>query len=318
MYELFLEHKRKKTVARLLNEAGHRTRNGSKFSDTTVVRLLQDPTAKGKHRLNYTRSLGIGKAWEVKPESEWEFFDIDPIVPAELWDRCNGILDEKRKNFKRPARKGVELFAGLTFCECGGKMYVPSNNPKYICNKCRNKIPVGDLESEYVENLKGFFLSSEEVSGHLQQSKDALVEKEELLAAKRRELHKIEKESERTYRLYADEKLTADEFTPLFKPLQARKKELEDEIPKTEAEIDFQKVNELSTDEVLSEANELYSRWPSLTQEKRRSVVESITDKIVIGTGNEGTITIELAYMPSFEELTTEQRNFRDSWRPRA
>lgn len=324
MFELFVEHKRVGTVARILNEKGLRTRVGAQWSDTTVGRLLQDPTFKGRHRLNYT-TRDEKNGWKIKAESEWEYIDVEPLVAAEVWDRCNAVLAAKGK---RPwAKRPVHLFAGLAYCECGHKMYVLSNSPKYTCQACRNKIPADDLEAVYVDQLKGFFTSSDQISSHLDKANESLGEKEQLVVVKRRELDKVQKEIDRVYRLYVDEKLTGDDFAGFFKPLQARKKSLEDDTAQAEGELDFMKVNRMSADEIVSEAGTLYGRWPKLTREERRSVIESITEKITIGKGNEGSVEIELAYMPvqtskgltcmdlpiPAENLVESQRNVRRS-----
>ena len=181
MYELFLEHKRKRTVARLLNEAGYRTRKGARFSDTTVVRLLQDPTAKGLRRSNYTKSLGQKKHWKLKPKADWVYTKVEPIISEEVWDQCNVILEEQRRLHKPPPRKSPHLFTGFAFCECGQKMYKPSSTPKYVCYNCRNKIPVVDLEGVFQEQLRSFFFSPSEIERYLEKADKVVKVKVELL-----------------------------------------------------------------------------------------------------------------------------------------
>lgn len=314
VYELFLEHKRKKTVARLLNEMGHRTRNGSKFSDTTIDRLLQDPTAKGKQRLNYTKSLGDNKKWVFKPEKDWVFQNVEPIVSEELWNQCNLILEEQSKKNQRPTRKAMHLFTSYAFCQCGQKMYIPSGSPKYTCYKCKNKIEANILEGIFHEQLKTFFFSSKEISGYLGNADKTIKDKEELLQSLTQEASKIQKEMDKTYKLYMDDQISTEGFGRQNKPLEERLKQVENQIPELQGEIDFLKIQYLSSDQILNEAKDLYAGWPELTKEEKRKIIENITEKIIIGSDE---VAINLNYLPSSSELATvKQRNFKDSWLP--
>lgn len=311
MYELFAEHHRKKTVARLLNDMGHRTRNGSQWTDTTIERLLRDPTAKGVRRANYTKSLGEKKHWKLKPESDWVLTSVEPIVADDLWQRCNALLNERKGNGRKPAKKAVHLFAGLAYCACGNKLYVPSNSPKYVCQKCRNKIPADDLAAVFHEQLKHFFLSPDEVAGYLSQADATIHEKEELLDTLERDAGRVRQEMDKTYRAYQTDQISVEGFGHLYKPLEDRLKQLDDQLPRLQGELDFLKIQYYSSDEILEEARDLYGRWPKLTPEEKRQIVEHVVEKIVVGQDD---VSIDLCYLPSsFELVADRQRNPMDS-----
>ena len=283
LYELFAEHRRKKTVARLLNERGYRTRGGGRFTDTTVARLLEDETAKGLRRANYTHTSDRTKGWELKPEAEWVYTAVDAIVSEELWETCNQIIQGQRAS-RPPARKTAHLFAGFAHCHCGGKMYVWSNSPKYRCQTCGNKIPVEDLEAVYRSQLQAFLVSPEEIDAHAEAAREMMGEKEALVTTAHAELRKLNDEDERLYQLYLADALSKEDFARRHRPLSTRRTELEAELPRLQAELDVLRIGALSREQTLGEAQDLASRWSDLSFEDRRQIVEAITERIVIGT----------------------------------
>ncbi len=296
LHELFAEHHRKKTVARILNERGYRTRNGSKFSDTTITRLLLDPTAKGLHRANYTRTNDRTKSWELKPESEWVHTQVEGIVSEELWDTCERIVTSQRTLRKPAAKTAIHLFAGFAFCTCGQKMYVRANSPKYVCEKCRNKMPIGDLEAVYREQLHHFLVSPEEIDAHDAAAVEAMREKERLIASAETELRRIELEDESVFQLYLAKELSKEDFGRRHKPLSERRTQIEEELPRLQAELDILRIGTLSRREALGEARDLTDRWSDLPLQEKRQIVEAITDRIVIGKDD---VEITLLHLPS-------------------
>lgn len=194
-------------------------------------------------------------------------------------------------------------------------MYVPSNTPKYVCYRCRNKIPIVDLEAVFHEQLKTFFFSPDEIARNLQEADSVIKEREALLSVLEDEQRKLEQEIDKLYDLYLAGEIPKEGFGKKYRPLEERFKQLDDQIPALQGEVDFLKIQYLSSDEIVSEAQDLYTRWPELTNEEKRRIVETITDSIIVAA--DGEITINLCYLPprgSVEFMANEQRDFRDSW----
>src|ERR1035438_8343437 len=220
-YELFLRCRRKGQVAKELNGAGYRTRDGNIWRDTSVLRILNESSAKGVYVFNTMRLTGTWRT-ETKPENEWGRAECPPIISEALWNQVNQIIEEHLKAWKKPGKPPVHLFSGLAHCSCGHKMYVAANSPKYFCRKCRNKIPITDLENIARQELKAFFGQPERIAGHLQEAGRNLTEKSALLDTHKREIQKAREEMHQTHQLYLHKQISGDGFRALYAPAEER------------------------------------------------------------------------------------------------
>jgi len=130
LFELFLQEQRKKPVAGILNAENAKTRSGGAWSGQTVGRQL-------------TNELALGIPGE-----------LEPLVSSQTFETVQNILTLQKGRAKR---KPSHLFAGLTVCHCGGKMYVPSGSHKYVCRVCKAKIHKQDLEAVFIDQIKAHY-----------------------------------------------------------------------------------------------------------------------------------------------------------------
>ena len=149
-------------------------------------------------------------------------------------------------------------------------MYVAKDSGKYFCRKCCNKIPAEKLENTVHNQLQKYFGEPKLIAEPLQEAAHNLVEKSALLDTHRRKIQKVKDEMRQTHQLYLDKQISGDGFRDLNAPAEERKKHLEAELPRLEAEADFLKINNPSTKDVVGESLTLYERWPHLPQEEKR------------------------------------------------
>jgi site-specific DNA recombinase len=148
-------------------------------------------------------------------------------------------------------------------------------------------------------------VSTDEIVNQLEIADQNLAERETLLSHLEGEQEKVAADIDKVYKLYLEGQLDGEGFGRFHRPLDERRKQLDDEIPRLQAEMYLLKIDHLSAELVVGEAQDLYGRWEHLERDEKHKVIESITQKIIFGDGE---ISISLCHLPSSEEMTKEQR----------
>jgi site-specific DNA recombinase len=157
------------------------------------------------------------------------------------------------------------------------------------------------LEEIYFQHLKTFLLTDQQLETFLNNADSTIQSKESELKAIENEFKRIENELEKLVKLHSKGEIPTDGFGKFYNPLDIQLKQIEESIPKIQAEIDFLKIESLNGDQLLHEAKTLYDRWPMLNQEGKRLIVEEITDKVVISNEE---IKIRFKYTPYSSEFS--------------
>ncbi len=307
MYTLFLQHRRYGTVARIINEQGHRTKRGKKFSDMAIKRLLKDPLAKGLRRSRHTKSLENG-TMVLRDPSEWVMHEAPAIVDEQTWDEVNSIIRKNEKKNTVPLNKKLKLFTGFIYCECGSKMYVPTSNPKYTCSNksCKQKIHVNDIEAIFKEQLTNFLLSEEEVKRYFDGTHKMVAQKQDEIDAVSKEIDKLNLKIEKLFELHEQGQIETERFNEFYREPNEQIKQLKIKIPQLEGEIFAIKDQFKSSGYIIEEARSLYKNWNKLSKEDKRNIIEIITEKIIVADQE---VTINLNYLmpPSLKTTSNAQ-----------
>lgn len=179
--------------------------------------------------------------------------------------------------------KKLKLFTGFLKCECGGKMYVPSSNPKYTCKKCKRKIPTEDIEEIFKSQLKQFLLSEKDIEAYYQTSQTGIKDKERELNIVKEKIEKLKTKISKLFELHENNQIETSRFKEFYKEPNEQLSQFERTIPTLENEIKILKEHAKSSDYILNEAKSLYDNWDKLSNEEKRNVVETITQDIIVG-----------------------------------
>ncbi len=329
IFELYQEHYSSKAIAKILNNDGVPTRNGTLWASNTVTKILRNKLYIGIYELGKRD----GKVRVTSPIMENLRF-----IDNETFYKVQKILSENRlvKSDVRPTVRGSKLLTGLLYCECGKKYTGHTQMDRkirkdgsewvkeysfYRCGSHRhpkdgqcNKKPINAdiLEKLVIDDAKKFLLESD-IEKLLINQEDKMKEREmqlvEQLRRNSREITQKEKEiskfKDEVYKVIIgqskfSEELLSEIITTKEKELNEQKEKglkIVSEIETIRIALDKQKI--LSND-----LTDWSTRFDNQEMNEKKSMLINLIKKITIFEEQ-----IEVKYCLKFDNFENNHYN---------
>ncbi|MBI5030134.1 MAG: recombinase family protein [Chloroflexi bacterium] len=163
------------SVAQIVNQAGYVTKQGKPFTGESVREMLQNRIYIGQVRYQRYRQRCDGSR-DTSTPVEWFTGQHPPLVPIELFERCQEIRRLLRRRPNRAENAQFYLLGGLLYCEqCGHRLRAqksPCGKSYYHCvhlvegKPCQRRMLRTDLiEPQVLAAVSRVGLSSENLPG---------------------------------------------------------------------------------------------------------------------------------------------------------
>lgn len=116
-----------KTIATTINSRGYRTREGKRFSKSSIEKILKN-------------EIYVGVRWwgtkdpetkKLRPKSEWLKGEAPRLISDELFQRAQMEMRRRARSVTPPRITNSEvLLTGLVYCCCGEKMLLATSQGK--------------------------------------------------------------------------------------------------------------------------------------------------------------------------------------------
>jgi len=307
----------KRTCARL-NAMGIRTRRGAEFGVTGLKRIVDDPVYGGRKRANYARSTGDGKHWVMKPEKDWVYHEVDPLLDQDSFDTIRRLRTMRRIGCatKAPPKESKYLFGGVLRCSCNTKMYTYHETKGgeiiYRCRKCHRKVTESHVSSLMKEALEKIIIKQGDISPLETQGAGRPDELRAQGIKLIEESEKLKKKKGALLEMCSLDPLVRDEIMAKLRDLAERSDAMQKEALRLGDLADRIMLVEKGYAPLVEKASRLSEIWEKLEYNEQRQIVNELFESI---TCRDGEFHFVAYWLPS---LCKGSHTVRDSSPPPA